>query len=32
MVQPELERRRSPLVNIPLFRAVIFKALGFSIR
>ena len=30
MVQPELERRRSPLVSIPPFglRAGIFKALG----
>jgi hypothetical protein len=32
LVQPELERRRSPLVSIPPFRAGIFKALGLSIR
>ena len=27
MVQPELERQRSPLVSSPLFRGGIFKAL-----
>jgi len=32
MVQPELEKTRSPLVSIPPFRAEIFKALGLSIR
>jgi len=32
LAQPEMEKRRSPLVSIPPFRAGIFKAWGLSIR